>query len=77
MIWYGKIWKPFPQGCVVPTLFEVGIEVLEKTIVLKKTILISLFYYFLPFGDKLALYLNQFKIHIPKNDGFQVRLEFA
>lgn len=50
---------------------------MEKTIVLKKTILISLFYYFLPFGDKLALYLNQFKIHIPKNDGFQVRLEFA
>lgn len=77
MIWYGKIWKSFPQGRVVPTLFEVGIEVLEKTIVLKKTILISLFYYFLPFGDKLALYLNQFKIHIPKNDGFQVRLEFA
>lgn len=77
MIWYGKIWKSFPQGCVVPTLFEVGIEVLEKTIVLKKTILISLFYYFLPFGDKLALYLNQFKIHIPKNNDFQVRLEFA
>lgn len=38
---------------------------------------ISLFYYFLPFENKLALYLNQFKTHIPKDDGYQVRLKFA
>ena len=55
---YEQIWIPLTQGCVVPSLVEIGPVVLEKKI-FKFCQYISLFRYYLPFEKGWALCMNK------------------
>ena len=60
---FGQTWIPFNQGCIVPSLVEIGTLVLEKKIFKFRQYIFAISQLYL-----LELYLNKLKSLSPKED---------
>ena len=70
-------WTHLTQGCLMPSLVEIGPVVLEKKICSNFINVFSLFHNYLPLEMGRALHLNNFESPSPKNALWQVWLKLV
>jgi hypothetical protein len=67
-----QFWIPFKQKWFTPSFNEIDLLVLEK-----KISMFSLFCYYLPLRNRIALHLNSFESPLPKDDLCQLWLKLT